>query len=164
MTTLRPSLLVVPVPSARLAVLDQRALTSSPWQVGWCLALLSTTAVGLIAVLYGWYGASGQGVLARQMPFLSTALAGTVVAGLGNCGWLLRGRRSVGELRRSLLVAAPPSARPAEAVATSAPAGWVQAPGMTLRHLASCLLVAGKQVCAVELDAAPACAVCGGLG
>jgi hypothetical protein len=142
---------------------------SSPWAVGWLLALIATTGLGLAAIVTAWYGASGRGVFADQVPWLNHAVGGAIVAGLGNCAWLLRGRRSVGELRRSLLVAAPvaddvsaPSFSVEVAPAPAVSAAWVQAKGMRKVHRPSCPMVVGKTVRKADISAGDACAICSG--
>lgn len=158
--------LAIPVRSTRAAVHEARPVTTGPWPVGWLLGLLATAAVAALILLVAWYAASGEGVLAAQVPWLNAAVGATVLSGLGNCAWLLRGRRSVGELRRSLFVAAPAQTEVANAVvAHVAGAGptWVRAPGMRRAHRPNCPLVAGKNVVEVDAADAEACGMCQGL-
>lgn len=163
-TSVRP--LAVPIRSgAPVDAAPRPHGPGSPWPVGWLLSLLGSTLLGLAAILTGWYGASGQGLLGDQVPWLNLAVGGGIVAGLGNCAWLLRGRRAVGELRRALLLAEPAldtaAARPVEA-APLLPADWVQAAGMRKVHRRGCPMVAGKVVRAVDPSGAAACAICAG--
>jgi hypothetical protein len=47
--------------------------------IGWVLA-----AVGVIVIIVGWYGVSGQAVIAKQLPYLiSGGLGGVALVGIG---------------------------------------------------------------------------------
>lgn len=158
--------LTIPIRSARAAATEGRSAATSPWSASWLLALLATAAVGGVTLVISWYFAAGEGVLAAQVPWLNVAVGATVLSGLGNCAWLLCGRRSVGELRRSLLVAAPAGNDDEDAVLPHVPAGgptWVRAPGMRRIHRPNCPLVAGKNMVEVDALADEACGICEGL-
>lgn len=158
--------LAVPIRSGAPVDAAPRAdSTGSPWPVGWLVSLLASTLLGLAAILTGWYGASGEGLLAEQVPWLNLAVAGGVIAGLGNSAWLLRGRRSVGELRRALLLAQPAVAPAAPLEVEAMPllmADWVQADGMRKVHRPDCPMVAGKPVLPVDPAGGAQCAICAG--
>lgn len=128
-----------------------------PWEDGHVLQLCATSALGLVAIVVGWYGASGSALVDRQTLWLNLGVAGTVVAALGNCVWLLRGRGAVGARRRQLVSMAPsPSSPPA----ASGGAGLVRASGMARVHRADCPLVAGKKVRKAVTADGDACGVC----
>jgi hypothetical protein len=69
-----------------------------------------TVGLGGIVVAVAWYLCAGDVSFSRQIGPTDAAVAGLLVAGVGNVGWLLRGRRLVGERRRALLPDAAPRA------------------------------------------------------
>lgn len=92
-----------------------------PW-AGWILA-----ALGVVVIIIGWYGVSGQALVAKQLPYLiSGGLGGVALVGIGaamisaerrrqDTGRIERLEEMVTELR-SVLVSDP-----------DAPADWPQA-------------------------------------
>ena len=80
-----------------------------PW-AGWILA-----GVGIIVIIVGWYGVSGQALVAKQLPYLiSGGLGGVALVGVGaamisaerrrqDTGRIERLEEMVGELRAVLL-------------------------------------------------------------
>jgi hypothetical protein len=118
--------------------------------LGWILI-----AAGLVSIFLGWYGASGQVLVAKQIPYLaSEGLLGVVLIAMGNrvfmvndlrrdSGRLDRLEQMVTELHAVLLsrADAQPDA-PAAGSATGKPFRAV-AKG-TSYHLPDCAMVAGK--------------------
>ena len=64
--------------------------------------VISIGAGGIVLVV-SWYVCAGDASFYRQIGPLDAAVAGLILAGLGNAMWLLRGRRNIGERRRALL-------------------------------------------------------------
>jgi hypothetical protein len=125
--------------------------------LGWVL-----TAVGLIAILIGWYGVSGEALVAKQLPFLASGgLLGIALVVLGarflliqdlrrDAGRLDRIETMVNELHAALLARpdAPGRVAGATAVAkTSAngAASYVVLPGGQSFHRGSCPMLEGKE-------------------
>lgn len=118
--------------------------------LGWILI-----AAGLVSIFLGWYGASGQALVAKQIPYLaSEGVLGIVLIAMGNrvfmvndlrrdSGRLDRLEQMVAELHAVLLsrTDAEPDA-PAAAEMTGKPYRAV-AKG-TSYHLPDCAMVAGK--------------------
>jgi len=118
--------------------------------LGWILI-----AAGLVSIFLGWYGASGQALVAKQIPYLaSEGVLGIVLIAMGNrvfmvndlrrdSGRLDRLEQMVTELHAVLLsrADAQPDA-PAITAATGKPFRAV-AKG-TSYHLPDCAMVAGK--------------------
>lgn len=146
-----------------------------PW-AGWALA-----AVGVIVIIVGWYGVSGQALVAKQLPYLiSGGLGGVALVGIGaamisaerrrqDTGRIERLEEMVSELRGVLL--AHPDAPPARVEGSSpngaGPADAVVAlPTGTTYHSAACQMVRGKQgvetvtAGAIEQRGLSACRVC----
>lgn len=73
-----------------------------PWRPGDLVALYLANLVGAAVLTVAWLEASGYVSLQHQVPWLDAAIAGVIVAAVGNVSWLLVGRRSVGKLRRQL--------------------------------------------------------------
>jgi len=119
------------------------------------LVLYACTAVGLIGIAVAWWGASGTTDQLVQIPWVNLGVVGVIVLGLGNCSWLLAGRRAVGERRRQLLEglsAAPsvvPRAEPPARNGTGPRPVW--APGMAHYHRADCQLALGKAAVAATV-------------
>lgn len=124
--------------------------------LGWILI-----AAGLLSIFLGWYGASGQALVAKQIPYLaSEGLLGIVLIAMGNrvfmindlrrdSGRLDRLEQMVAELHAVLLSrsdavvdAGPASANGQTATATAKPFRAV--PKGTSYHLPDCAMVAGK--------------------
>ncbi len=76
-----------------------------PWRLGDAMSLLTLNAVGVALLVTGWFMAGGRLLLHDQVPGANVAIAGIIVAGVGNAVWLLSGRRAVG-LRRNVVGAA----------------------------------------------------------
>jgi hypothetical protein len=104
-------------------------------------------AGGLILIVVGWLKASGEVRVAPQLPWVSWAAVGLILAGVGNSAWLLAGRRAVG-LRRAALL--PERSAPAQVVVEpmvrpqDGNAPLLATPDMVRYHRADCLLLAGK--------------------
>jgi hypothetical protein len=73
------------------------------WSAEDLIRLVLAVGTGGIVLVVSWYVCSGDASFNLQFGPLDVAVAGLVVAGLGNVMWLLRGRRAVGERRRALL-------------------------------------------------------------
>ena len=116
---------------------------------GWALV-----GAGLLALLLGWIGVSGEALVAKQLPYLisgglvgiALVFLGGVLLGLGDLAGLSRRIESVeqqvGELHRVLLEAAddvvPPGDDPVDGMVT------VLAGGHTF-HRPDCTVVNGKE-------------------
>jgi hypothetical protein len=112
------------------------------------MGLLTLNAVGVALLVTGWYMAGGRLLLHDQVPGANVAIAGIIVAGVGNAVWLLTGRRAVG-MRRNVVGAAVEEryrSRPRRTavVATT----LVAAKGMTRYHCPDCVFVAERRVTA----------------
>jgi hypothetical protein len=62
-----------------------------------------TVGLGGTVVAVSWYICAGDVSFSQQIGPTDAAVAGLLLGGLGNVGWLLRGRRVLGERRRALL-------------------------------------------------------------
>jgi len=51
--------------------------------------------VGVVLLALGWLGASGRVTLRAQAPYLNLAVAGILLAGIGNALYLMAQRRSL---------------------------------------------------------------------
>jgi hypothetical protein len=146
---------------------DSTAATASGralWAAEDLIRLVLSLGVGAVVVTVAWYICSGDASFNRQIGPLDAAVGGLVVAGLGNVMWLLRGRRALGERRRSLLTdvakVADTPARPL--VVTGSPATpsvadpttlFVAGEGLVRFHRSGCPLVAGRDwVAATRLE------------
>jgi len=109
--------------------------------------LVGCCSGGLALMISGWVQLSGGSSVDAQIPWLNVAVSGLLLAGFGNTLWLLRGRRSVADLRTSLL---PPTfgttGEPVDAPVPAEQRQLVSAAGMTRYHRPDCLLAAGKPV------------------
>lgn len=126
-----------------------------PWQGEDVIIVSLTTLIGLLALGAGWFGASGSLSVSRQAAWLNAAVLGLVASSMGNCVWLLRGRRAIGARRVSLVSLTQTSVRgPAEAeleaaitnavAQPSSEAALVQVDGATRVHHLACPMLAGK--------------------
>jgi len=146
-----------------------------PWTGNDLVAWSLTTALGLGLVVVGWHGTSGAVEVRHQVPWLDVGVAGVVLLGAGNAGWILRGRRAVGARRARLLplepgavaAAAPVAAASETAVVAPDPSGarLVSTAAMTRYHRPDCELVVAKAAVAATRDehvaaGRRACGVC----
>jgi hypothetical protein len=109
-----------------------------------------TVGIGGIVVAVSWYVCAGDVSFSQQIGPADAAVAGLLLAGIGNVGWLLRGRRILGERRRALLPDVPARV----AVGTVRPVGahheedagalYVAGDGMERFHRPDCLLASGR--------------------
>jgi len=139
-----------------------------PW-AGWILA-----AVGIVVIIVGWYGVSGQALVAKQLPYLiSGGLGGVALVGIGaamisaerrrqDTGRIERLEEMVTELRAVLVshpeapadwptvsdpfgaTGAAPRSGPAANGAAAGSSGLVALPTGTTFHSPGCQMVRGK--------------------
>jgi hypothetical protein len=134
-----------------------RVVAGAP--LGWVV-----TAAGAALLVVGWYGISGESVVAKQLPYLASATipgAALLVAGL-----LLAARAQTGERDRQLLAdlhAALLTSEPAPAEPAGDDGLWATAQGQTY-HRAGCPLsrhgsnqITEAQVCERGLEPCPVC-------
>jgi hypothetical protein len=106
-----------------------------PW-AGWVLA-----GVGIIVIIVGWYGVSGEALVAKQLPYLiSGGLGGVALVGIGaamisaerrrqDTGRIERLEEMVGELRAVLLAHPDAPAYGAGPSGSLGPVGAAHTPG-----------------------------------
>lgn len=136
------------------------------WRDGDITMVSATALVGFVAIIGAWFGASGVGSVGQQVTWLNLALAGLVIFAVGNCLWLMRGRRAIGERRVSLVSLDSSDEPPAQAgrtlerAASTATLRVVRVAGTTRVHHPDCPLVAGKQVQPATVADGRSCGVC----
>ena len=125
----------------------------SLWQADSLLRWGVTSGVGGIVIAVAWYVAAGEASFSQQVGPIDAALAGLLIAGVGNLAWLLRGRRALGERRRLLLPDIVPAATVTKVVgeheaALASEAGgdqtFVAGEGMERYHRPGCALATGR--------------------
>lgn len=139
-----------------------------PWSDGDVVAVTATALIGMVAIVAGWFGTSGSPVPASQMLWLNIAVAGFAIFASGNCLWLMRLRRALGERRAGLVSFEDAEVMPQHATAAdrpvdgpvSASTAWVRGIGMARVHRAGCPLVAGKELEPVRAGDGELCGVC----
>lgn len=133
--------------TARVAVTPGGPL----WSSRHLLVVAGMNAVGGMLIAIGWYQGSGQAHVDEMLGWLNVGIAGLIVIGAANALHVLRGRRTVGQLREVLLAQVPrlapgpgrtpeisPEGDDATAVAV------VAAEGMSHFHRPACPLAGGK--------------------
>jgi hypothetical protein len=118
--------------------------------------------LGLLALLLGWYGVSGESLVAKQLPFLASGgLLGVALVVLGGRFMLIQDLRRdsgrldhletmVNELHAALLARPDAPGRVAHSRETSAAAAanghsdYMILPGGQSFHLAGCAMLEGK--------------------
>jgi hypothetical protein len=109
-----------------------------------------TVGLGGIVVAVSWYVCAGDVSFSRQIGPTDAAVAGLLLAGIGNVGWLLRGRRIVGERRRTLLPDVPArldEVRVRRVDVLHGEEAWalyVAGDGMERFHCRDCMLASGR--------------------
>jgi hypothetical protein len=118
-------------------------------------------AIGLLALLLGWYGVSGESVVAKQLPYLASGgLIGVALVALGGRFMLIQDLRHdsrrldrletmVDELHAALLSRPDAPGRDAYAGVTQRATSngqnsYVVLPGGQSFHLPSCAMLEGK--------------------
>ncbi len=140
-----------------LGVSRRRASAPSVlWGAEDLLRWVITLGLGGIVIVVCWYIAAGQATFSQQVGPLDAAVAGLLLAGIGNLAWLIHGRRALGERRRLLLPdvaeAVAHSAQPAQTVVaepvSAAEAALEQVflagEGMERYHRPGCALASGR--------------------
>lgn len=131
--------------------------SAGPWGADQRLVLALGWALGFGTVGLGWWGASGEAVVANQIPWMAVGALGVMIAGALNTAWLLAGRRAVGVRCRDG-IAAPEDDEVPVTVDLRAVTGagdttavsLVAAPRMRYFHRSGCPLARGKAVTAAE--------------
>jgi hypothetical protein len=118
-----------------------------------------TVGLGGIVAAVSWYVCAGDLQFSQQVGPIDAALAGLLLAGVGNLAWLVHGRRALGERRRLLLPDVTPDGlnqlpsvgtrrRLGSASETLAPVAeeslFVAGEGMERFHRPDCALAAGR--------------------
>jgi hypothetical protein len=135
-------------------------MRDGPWKTADVAIVMVGEAMGLAVIAAAWVRTSGQPTPARQVPWIASAMAGVILAGIGNAAWLARAHRAIGKRRVGALL------RPTEVLlharrVTPAPDALVTVPGARRYHRASCPLVSNKTVVpVVPGDGGPPCGVC----
>ena len=141
------------------------AATGEPWRLGDALSLLSLNTVGLVLVLAGWYAAAGRLLFHDQVAGANVAVAGIIVAGVGNGLWLLTGRRALGLRRRTVAGDIERQYRSRPRPVTEQTTMFVASKGMTRYHRPTCVFAAARPIVARhrqthEAQGRTPCAVC----
>ncbi|MCU1594526.1 MAG: hypothetical protein JWO12_1918 [Frankiales bacterium] len=114
---------------------------TGPWARNALLALAGCDLVVLLALAVAWRQASQLATPQQQMRWVDVAGAALLV-GLGvHVGWLVAGRRLVGQRSRALDGA---TTRVLLSLAPDLPTQVVTGASMTLFHLPACPMVAGR--------------------
>lgn len=129
--------------------LHPSAVTGSPWTADDLLRFLATSGIGAALSAVAWYQANDEVALADQVQWANLAVGGFVLASYGMLGWLLRGRRAVGQRRVGLLgeparAAGAPVEIPAATSTASAGGALVAGRERRYYHAAGCPLAADR--------------------
>ena len=135
---------------------DAASTRPAPWGADDLVRWLVLVGAGAVVVAVSWYLAAGDSSLNQQIGPTDAAIGGVVLAGLSNVGWLLRGRRAIGERRRRLLpeMAVPeqvrvigrstPSEEPLHAAVGTPEAIYLGGEGLERFHRHDCPLAVGR--------------------
>jgi len=143
-------------PATTTATPTRRLLWGPDDLLRWAFAIFAgATVIGV-----AWYVCAGDLSLKQQIGPTDAAVAGLLLSGLGNATWLLRGRRAVGERRRTLLPdpaaqvqrvrqargsvpapVLPPNSGAAPVIAAEV---FLAGPDMERFHRPNCALAAGR--------------------
>ena len=121
-------------------------MNTRPWSPADRLAWAVSVAVGAVLCAISWWGASGEARFDDQVGWATLALTGLLVASAAQVGWLLRGRRAVGDRRSRLIVATTAGSIEFEAIAVPRPTAplVVCGPAQRRYHRPGCPLAAGR--------------------
>jgi hypothetical protein len=141
-------------------VVEDTVRPALPWAFSDLRRVSRAVATGLVGLFVGWVVASGTADVEVQ----GYAVAGGVVVAaflLAGCaGWLLAGLHAC-RAERARLLAAMAALLREDVEAVTAQAGLVTARGMTRAHLATCVMVRGKELRAARsTDGLAPCPMC----
>ena len=88
---------------ARAAPLARSTVPAGLWGAQELLRWALTLGLGAIVIAVAWYICAGEATFSQQVGPIDAAVAGLLLAGMGNVGWLLHGRRVLGQRRQALL-------------------------------------------------------------
>jgi hypothetical protein len=103
-------------------------------------------SAGAIVIGVAWYVCAGDVSLNQQIGPVDIAVAGLLLSGLGNATWLLRGRRAVGERRRTLLPDPVAQVRRVRAVQGDIPPSDLQATHADVPAVSTEVFLAGSDM------------------
>jgi hypothetical protein len=136
---------------------ERAARPAGPWGADQRVVLALGWVLGVGAVALGWWGASGEAVVANQIPWLAVGALGIMIAGALNTTWLLAGRRAVGVRCRDSIVTPEDDEVPVTVdlravteVDDAAAVTLVAAPRMRYFHRSRCPLARGKPAAAAD--------------
>lgn len=123
-----------------------RLVGDSPWRRRDLLKLTALHLVGLVVIVIGWIGSSGELDFADQTRWTAFSAFGAMLAAIGGASWLLAGLATVARERRLLRdqVRVLFSDSTSESANRKADGAFVSADGMRRYHRPSCDVVRGK--------------------
>lgn len=141
---------------------------SGPWVGSQRRFVLVASSVGAVLMVVAWVGSAATESPTTQTKF---GILGVLVLAVGftlAAGWIMVGRRAVGQRTRLLLGDAPRPGAPSQI--SSRPAqggdGLVAGPGLRRYHMAGCAFAAGRDWQPMsrgshELEGRIPCTICG---
>jgi len=122
------------------------AVPAGLWRAEELLRWGLTLALGAIVIGVAWYVCAGEANFSQQVGPLDAAVAGVLLAGVGNVGWLLHGRRALGQRRQALLPDIVDVRRVSAAVEDHSATSelLVAGEGMERYHRQGCTLTEGR--------------------
>ena len=144
-------------------------MTSQVWGRRSQLVLFGGWALGLLVVLLGWWGTSGEATSDDQFRWIGLGVAGMILCLGVSAAWVFTGMRAVGARIAAVVPRPSEVARPVVEIravsGTGADDVLVAAAGMRYYHRASCRLAQGKGARAEERtthlrEGRAACGVC----
>ena len=119
---------------------------AEPWQARDVLRFGALTALGLVLLAAGWFGAGGEAALDDQVPYINLAVGGVLVGATGGALWLVSGLRAVRSRQTRVKTLIDARAGERGPTPTAAPDTFVAGPAMSRYHRPDCSLVTGKPV------------------
>jgi hypothetical protein len=145
---------------------QRRAVATAPWTSGSMGRSGLLMALGALIWFLGWYQLSGKATSDEQTAPLNIAILGVLIAAAGQLGWVLDGRRAVGQRRQALLEDTPDVEAAPTSTESRRAAGEPQwAGGGRYYHRSDCALSIGRQPAMASRDeheaaGRSACGVC----
>jgi HAMP domain-containing protein len=119
-----------------------------PWSLADARLTVSTTAVGVSLLAWGWWVASGTPKAGSAVPGVAASVVAALAVAGGALSWVTAGRRSNRLRREALLARLDAYARDdvSPQLQAKAEVGLVALAGSARFHRADCVLVRGKAV------------------
>jgi hypothetical protein len=113
------------------------------WRRADAVTVVGANALAAALLIFGWWGASRNLSVDRQLPWANLSAAGMIVAAIGNGLWIMAGRIAVGRRTRGL-GAGDVASQVRRLTESQGAVTLVALPSLSLYHREDCSLMSGR--------------------